>query len=200
MANASGMTETKTQDPNTYLQDILSENKGMAKVFNANNTKVIFALPERTKMMNDLGIHGGLEYWPMDEKGVGKYTHPTMGKTNALEIHDPALMKNPEALKAAIYGDLFHGMNNDPTFNKMREEFKVNYSPAEKQRMENGTSWWDDANGKGASDAAIHDAYIRGVDDPSFMDGVTSGKLEYSAKQQDILKNMLNYIKTGEAR
>jgi hypothetical protein len=188
-----GQSEEKQKDPdgNAILGEILNENKGYGKVFNTDNTKVVLAPKDRKR-------DGFGEFWPANEAGTEDLPHPDTGK-NVIEIYDESLMKDPARLKAHIEGELYHGMKDDPEFNKMREDFKDNYTPTEAKRIKNGTSWWGDANVDKNSDAdsAIHDAYIRGVNDPDFMEGVTSGKLEYSAKQQDIVGNMQKYIKTG---
>ncbi|MDD5524364.1 MAG: hypothetical protein PHV90_03910 [Smithella sp.] len=172
------------------LAEVLSTNKGYAKAFSPENTKVIIAPEERKRK-------GYGEFWPVDEPGTPDLPHPMPGK-HVIEIYDPTIMSNQQRLSRHIEGELYHGMKNDQTFNKMREDFKANYAPEEINRMKQGRSWWSDANGKGASDAAIHDAYIRGVNDPSYLEGIKSGQLQYSPKQLDILNRMQNYIKTGQ--
>jgi hypothetical protein len=172
------------------LAEVLSINKGYAKTFSPENTKAIIAPEERKRK-------GYGEFWPAGETGTPDLPHPMPGK-NVIEIYDPTIMSNQQRLSRHIEGELYHGMKNDQTFNKMREDFKANYAPEEINRMKQGRSWWSDANGKGASDAAIHDAYIRGVNDPSYLEGIKSGQLQYSPKQLDILNRMQNYIKTGQ--
>lgn len=181
------------QTGNSILNDVLTANKGYANVFSPENTKVILAPKERVRK----GYYG--EFWPVSEPGTPDLPHPEPGK-NVIEIYDPSLMTDQNRLKGHIEGELYHGMKNDPTFNKMREEFKTNYTPAEMSRIKNNQSWWSDANYNPNSnmDAAIHDAYIRGINDPSAMEGITSGRLEYSTKQQELLDKMKNYIKTGQ--
>ena len=182
--------EHYNQTGNQILAGVLSTNKGYAKVFSPENTKVMIAPKERMRQ-------GYGEFWPADEPGTPDLPHPMPGK-HVIEIYDPSLMGDQRRLSDHIRGELFHGMKSDPTFNQMREEFKSNYTPEETNRIKQGQSWWSDANGKGATDAAIHDAYIRGVNDPSFREGVSSGRLQYSPKQMEILDRMNKYIITGQ--
>lgn len=189
------------------LREVLAENKGLAKTHNLEDTQIIFATPERVeaaaKAMQAEGYRGGpghLEYWPKDETGVPGYAHPAPGKI-ALEIFNPDMMKDPKALKQAVYGDLIHGMKTDPTYNNMREEFKKNYTPEEKARIANKKSWWADANGSAANDTATHDAYIRGYlnePDVAMRGHKEAGGTMYSPQQMQILNKMQHYIKAGE--
>jgi hypothetical protein len=174
------------------LTDVLSTNKGYSKIFSPENTKVILAPKERMRQ-------GYGEFWPVSESGTKELPHPSPGK-NVIEIYDPTLMTDQIRLQRHIEGELYHGMKDDPNFNKMREEFKVNYTPSETERIKSGNSWWSDANTDKNSnvDAAIHDAYIRGINDPSVQEGLQKGQLEYSPKQREILNKMQNYIKTGQ--
>lgn len=177
---------------NQILSGVLSTNKGYGKVFSPENTSVMLAPKERIRK-------GYGEFWPSTETGVPDLPHPMPGK-NVIEIYDPTLMTDQGRLQKHIEGELYHGMRNDPAFNKMREEFKLNYSPNEQARIKNRQSWWDDVNNlEGANvDMAVHDAYIRGVNDPSYQQGIQSKRLEYSPKQMEILNRMQNYIKTGQ--
>ncbi len=194
-------------DPNAILDQVLSENKGLAKTHSPDDTVVVFASPERTaaatKSMAAEGYQGPghLEYWPKDETGVPGYEHPAPGKT-VLEIYDPALMKDPKLLKEAIYGDLMHGMRNDPEFAKMRDEFKKNYTSQELKRMTSSSYAGGDASG-GVTKDATHDAYIRGYLNPDSADEwrgahAATGNT-YSPKQLQILEQMRQYIKTGKS-
>lgn len=173
------------------LADVLSTHKGYSKVFSPDNTKVMIAPKERTRK----GYFG--EFWPTDESGTSDLPHPMPGK-NVIEIYDPTLMSDQQRLSNHIKGELYHGMKSDPAFNQMREEFKSNYTPDEMGRITKKRSWWEDVNGQNPTDAAIHDAYIRGVNDPSSSKGIKSGRLQYSPKQMEILNKMQNYIKTGQ--
>jgi phage pi2 protein 07 len=109
-------------------------------------------------------------------------------------------MNNPAELKNAIYGDLLHGMNTDPTWSEMKNEFKQNYTSEELKRISSKQSWWSDANG-GMNNNATHDAYIRGFlnePDVAMKGHITSGGTMYSPKQLQILETMRKYIKTGK--
>jgi hypothetical protein len=194
---------SKKQQPlgpgNDVLNQVLDENKGLARVHNMDNTQVMYASPERIKAAFANGSAGGLEYWPANEKGMPQFPHPLGGGKNVLEIYDNELKSNSAKLKNAIYGDLIHGMVNDPTWSNMREQFKSNYTPQEMQRIKSKQSWWDDANGKDANDMAVHDAYIRGWLNDSGRQGQQHyGGTMYSPKQLQLLEQMKNYIRTGK--
>ena len=187
--------QDKTFDPNNILKQVLIEYPGLAKVHSPENTTVMFASPERMK-----GAQGYLEYWPSNEEGTPEFPHPNFGK-NVLEIYSDELKNNPAMLKNAIYGDLMHGMVNDPTWASYRDEFNKNYTPEETKRILNKQSWWEDANCSGGSPNAATDAYIRGW--LNELDVAQKGQLSnkgtmYSPKQVEILNKMQKYLKTGK--
>jgi hypothetical protein len=190
--------KNQLSDPNEILQQVLTENPGLAKVHNPKNTEVMFASPSRKLTGEKMG---GLEYWPAEETGTQGWEHPTGGGKNVLEIYSDQLQNNPDALKNAIYGDLIHGMNKDSTWKTMRNDFKKSYTPEEYERLAERQSWWEDANGKDAKDMAIHDAYIRGwmnERDVAMQGQKEYGGTMYSKKQLAILKRMEKYLKTGK--
>jgi hypothetical protein len=184
------------------LSDVLKENKGFAKIFNSENTQVVFADKERRELASKINP-GGLEFWPEDETGTPDFKRPgPMGK-RILEIYDPELEKNPQELKKAIWGDLIHGMKQDPYFYQLRKQFIANFDTKEIERIKAKKSWWEDANGDTALDhPAVTDAYIRGwlgEDHASAVKGQEkSGNTMYSSAQLKILKQMEAYIKTGQ--
>jgi hypothetical protein len=194
------LPEEQKIDPNQVLYQVLSENKGLAKVHSPEDTVVMFASPARTKAAaksnaaegNDFGA-GHLEYWPKDEEGTKGYPHPTGGGKTVLEIFDPELMKDPVALKQAIRGDLIHGMVNDPEFSKLRKDFTSSYTPE--------TLQFEQTLG-GKMNNSRHDAYIRGMLNPDKEDEF--GKMHqkygnlYSPKQIEALGKMQQYIKDGK--
>ena len=186
---------SKEIDPNDVLDEVLSENRGYGKVFSLGNTAVMSATPDRIR-------DGYGEFWHIEDQGTTDLPHPQPGK-NVIELYDQTLSKDPARLKQHIEGELYHGMKNDPYFNKLREEFKANYTPAELERIKAGNSWWDDARPtveiNPHAEDAMHDAYIRGIKDPSVLLGIQIGKLEYSPKQLQLLKEMRDYINTGNA-
>ena len=191
-----------TVDPDTVLQQVLSENKGLSGVHNRDNTKVIFADPERTKQAQKLMGKVGLEYWPDSEGGTKDWPHPAKGK-NVLEVYDEELKNDPKKLKEAVYGDLMHGMSKDGTYKKLRDEFMKNFTPEETARIAKKRTWWEDVNSdKGGVGGATYDAYVRGwlgADAKSAREGQEkSGNTMYSKKQLEILKKMERYIKTGK--
>ena len=182
-------------DPNDILKQVLTEYPGLAKVHSLKNTQALFAPIERMK-----GAQGQLEYWPADEPGTTDFPHPNLGK-NILEIYSSELKSDPIKLKNAIYGDLMHGMVNDPTWSSYRDEFGKNYTPEETKRMTSRQSWWEDANGIESSPNAATDAYIRGWlnENDIAQQGQTKYKnTMYSPVQIDILDKMKKYLKTGK--
>jgi hypothetical protein len=188
----------KTASEDSILQQVLSEYKGLAKNFNTANTSVVFADPVRSKT----GLqHGGLEFWPTTEVGTKDFPHPSPGK-NVLEIYSDELRNNPEQLKQAIYGDLMHGMVNDPYWRGLRDQFMQNFTPQEIERQHQHQTWWDDVNeDQGAAGNPTWDAYLRGwiADEGS---GRSKGQADskntmYSPKQIQILQKMQDYLKTG---
>jgi hypothetical protein len=202
-----GMVQPSVPAPATLtpeqlvLQQVLNENKGLAKIHNKDNTSVIFADPDRTNQARKRMGNVGLEYWPDSEGGTKDWPHPSKGK-NILEIYGDDLKKDPAQLKQALYGDMIHGMNRDPQFKKLRDEFMKNFTPEEQERIKRKRAWWEDVNGGGAEGGATYDAYVRGwlgADAKSAREGQTkSGNTMYSKKQLEILKKMEKYIKTGD--
>jgi hypothetical protein len=183
-------------NPSASLQEVLSNNPGLAKVFNSQNTSVVFASPERIAALKKAGRGDeGLEYWPTNEQGNEAFPRPpeTTGK-HVLEIYDPKLMSNTGALNDAIYGDLLHGMEADPYYASLKKQFVDNYTPKTKsweaKRHKENTETKDEAPW------ATDDMYIRGK--------LAKGQGEewdepgrYSPKQLEILKEMQRYLSTG---
>lgn len=192
-----------TQEPppiHPVLQQVLDENPGLSKNFNADNTSLVFADPERSK--RGVKERGGLEYWPADEQGDKDYPHPSPGK-NVLEIYSDDLKNNPDKLKQAVYGDLMHGMSSDPYWKGLRDKFMQTFTPQEIKRQEQHKTWWEDVNGdKGVKGNPTYDAYIRGwIADEG--EGESKGQAEsghtmYSPEQIRILRRMEVYLKTGK--
>ena len=199
-------------ESNPVLQQVLSEYPGLAKNFNANNTSLVFASGDRQKRGSK--ERGGLEFWPpegepVESGGDSTYPTPQLGK-NVLEVYDNNLKNNPEELKKAITGDLLHGMNADPYWKNLRDQFMRNFTPQERKRQNDAETWWDDVNGDrhaeqhGAighfSGNGTYDAYIRGW---LFNEGdgkagqKEQGNTMYSPKQIQILQKMQDYLKTG---
>ena len=182
------------------LQQVLDENPGMSKNFNANNTSLVFADPERSK--RGLKERGGLEYWSSTDEGEKDFPHPSPGK-NVLEIYSDDLKNNPENLKQAVYGDLMHGMLSDPYWKGMRDQFMRSFTPQEIKRQEQHQSWWEDVNGdRGERGNPTYDAYIRGwIADEG--EGKSKGQKDskntmYSPVQIHLLQKMQDYLKTGK--
>jgi hypothetical protein len=196
-------------DPSYILEEVLKENPGLATVHSPKNTVITFATPERIeaarKSMEEQGYKGGLgflEYWPIDEEGTEGYGHPAPGKV-ALEIFSQELKDNPTKLKQMIYSDLLHGMDANPEYKAMRDEFKSNFTPEEVKRITSKQSWWEDANNGKVDALPTIDAYIRGyLSEPEVaMEGQNkSGETMYSPKQLEILGRMNRYIKTGKIK
>lgn len=181
------------------LQQVLSENPGLAKNFNSNNTSVVFANGQRAQ--RGLKERGGLEFWSSNDAGTSDFPHPAPGK-NALEIYDPKLRNNPGALKQAVYGDLMHGMSSDPYWNGLRTQFMQSFTPQESARQQKRQTWWDDVNGsKGPHGNPTYDAYLRGwiANEGEGRQGQKeSGNTMYSPRQLQILQKMQSYLKTGK--
>lgn len=178
---------------------MLTENLGLAKNFNAENTSVVFATGDRAK--RGLKERGGLEYWSSSDSGTSDFPSPMPGK-NVLEIYSKNLKNNPKALQSAVYGDLMHGMSNDPYWIGLRNQFMQSFTPQEIKRQEQHKTWWDDVNGSKDRNDPTYDAYIRGwiADEGEGKKGQTeSGHTMYSPKQIQILQKMQDYLKTGNA-
>ena len=195
-SDGKALSYSDPNDPNAILLQVLKENVGLANTHSPENTMVMFASPERIKSVPSSYM---LEYWPQYETGTDQLPHPNPGKT-VLEIFDEKLKNNPELLKQAIYGDLIHGMKNDPNYAVMREQFKNSYTPQELERIKSKQSWWEDANGDNPNDVSIHDAYIRGFlneQDVAMSGQKHYGGTMYSPQQLKILDQMRQYIKYG---
>ena len=193
--------EPEEETPNPVLQQVLGENLGLAKNFNKDNTKVVFADPNRSKQ--GLKERGGLEFWNPDEEGTKEFPHPSPGKS-VLEIYDDELKSDPKKLKQAIYGDLMHGMSRDPYWKGLRDQFMQSFTPQEIKRQDQHKTWWEDVNGdRNEKGNPTYDAYIRGwIGDEG--EGKSKGQKEsgntmYSQKQLQLLQKMQDYLKKGEA-
>jgi hypothetical protein len=186
------------QQGSSTLQQVLKENPGLAKTFNGNNTSVVFADPARSK--RGLKERGGLEFWSANDKGTPDFPSPAPGK-NVLEIYSDDLKKNPKALKLAIYGDLMHGMSNDPYWKGLRTQFMQSFTPQEIKRQEEHKTWWEDVNGSKDRNGPTYDAYLRGwiANEGEGKQGQKeSGNTMYSPKQIKLLEQMEEYLKTGK--
>ena len=182
------------------LQQVLSENPGLAKNFDPNNTSVVFANGERAQ--RGLRERGGLEFWNKGDRGPSDYPSPDPSR-NVLEIYDSKLASDPVALKQAVYGDLMHGMSSDSYWNGLRTQFMQSFTPQERQRQDQHKTWWDDVNGsRGPVGNSTYDAYLRGwiTDEGNGRKGqAASNGTMYSPKQMQILQKMQDYLKTGKA-
>jgi hypothetical protein len=192
-------TDLPVENPlHPVLQQVLDENPGLSKNFSAENTSLVLADPERSQ--RGLKERGGLEFWNQGDKGEGDYPSPDPSK-NVLEIYSDDLKKDPKLLKQAIYGDLMHGMANDPYWKGIRTEFMQNFTPEELKRQEQHQAWYDDVNNSSDKFGPTYDAYIRGVlaNDAGWKQGQKeSGNTMYSRKQIQILHKMHEYLKTGK--
>ena len=180
------------------VQQVLDENPGLAKNFNADNTSLVFADPDRSK--RGLKERGGLEFWFPGDKGPDDFPSPDPTK-NVLEIYDDKLKNDPASLKQAVYGDLMHGMSNDPHWNDLRTQFMQSFTPQEKKRQAEKKTWWDDVNNSKEASGPVYDAYIRGwiANQGEGKRGQSESKnTMYSPKQIEILKKMETYLKTGK--
>ena len=175
---------------------LIKEYPGFQKVHNLNETQAVFASPERLKAATEASKEwsqtgpGYLEYWPKDETGPKGFPHPTGGGKNVLEIYDPSL-RNPEVLKPMIFGDLLHGMKDDSEFNKLREQFKENYTPEALELIKK-------RKGKGDfySDDSTLDAFIRGgITQYRGGNWLQKNPSLYSPKQLETLDEIMNYLK-----
>lgn len=165
---------------NNVLQDLFKEKPGLKKFQDPSSTNVLFS---------DALKGGGrqLEYWPKTEDGTVDNPHPNPGNTT-LEIFNPDLKRNPKMLKDALYGDLLHGMTNDPNLSAMRKQFSKNFTP---QSL-------DFENSRGGINNSRLDAYIRGYlapdqDDEWRINQQKHGDI-YSPKQLEILTKMQRYL------
>lgn len=189
-------------DPDTVLKEILNEYPGLQSIHNLNDTKVMFASPERIKAAteasktwssNPNGDPGYLEYWPKTETGIPGFPHPTEGKHNVMEIYNQEL-KNPDVLKPMLLGDMLHGMVQDPEFAKMREAFKANFSPKAIELITKNRGNNDFLNPN-----TTVDAFIRGGLVP-YKNGnwLEQDPSLYSLEQLKILDNMKKYLRGNE--
>jgi hypothetical protein len=193
----AGKEQPPPPSPDVILQGVLTENPGLAKVFNPKNTSVIFAKPDRLQQLKQQGMQENqLEYWPPQETGTPAFPRPTGTKGHVLEIYRKDLMTDSNKLKQAIYGDLLHGMSGDPYFAALKKEFVANYTPE--------TKAFEAKQNRGGNPEAVNDMYIRGWLSPDERDEfrknqAQSGKV-YSPRQIQILNEMKRYISTGQPK
>lgn len=175
------------------LQEVLSQSPVFQNLYNPKNTGVIFASPERVAANQSMGGGGGLEFWPVEEPGRKGFEHPASQKKTILEIFDPNLKANPQALKQALYGDLLHGLVKDPQWATLREEFSQNFTPQTLNMLSR--------EGRTMNDSEI-DSFIRGYISPDqnaeFLRAHQAGKPVYSPRQVEILNRMKSYLNTGK--
>jgi hypothetical protein len=185
-------SNTPPRVPPDILNSVLSGTPGFSRVYKPEDIKVVFASPERLKQLKASGgSDRQLEFWPPTEEGSPGFPRPGEQGKYVLEIYNPELMKNPEALKQAIYGDLLHGMTKDPYWAGLRKQFGENWNPqiaAFNQQLLKRPGWNNDS---------ILDMYIRGR--------LASGQGDewkensrYSPAQLQILDQMKNYLSTGQ--
>lgn len=199
LPQTDGKDVPKQQQPiHPVLQQVLDENPGFAKVYNANNTSVVFATGERAK--RGAKERGELEFWPPTEEGDEDYPHPSPGK-NVLEVYTDELKNNPVVLKNALAGDLTHGMSQDPYWKGLRDDFMQSFTPQEIKRQEQGKTYFEDTNDpKRERGDTNYDAYIMGWFNYDGKQGQKeSGNTMYSPKQIKLLEKMQDYLKTGKA-
>lgn len=192
--------KTQKEGSNSVLQQVISENPGLAKTFNTDNTSVVFARGDRAK--RGLKERGGLEYWSPSDNGFKDFPHPSLGK-HVLEIYSDELKNDPKALKTAIYGDLMHGMNSDSYWKNLRGQFMQSFTPQETKRQEQRKTWWGDVNGSKDKNGPTYDAYIRGWitnEGEGKKWQIESGNTMYSPKQIEILGKMQKYLQTGKSQ
>lgn len=172
-------------DPNQILSEVFKQYPRLAAVNDPKNTQVIYGSPDRTKLAGE----NQLEYWPAQETGTPDFPHPSPGKTT-LEIFNPQLQQNPDLLKTAVFGDLLHGLRNDPTYNALREQFKSGFTP---QQMD-----FEKKQGRSAIDDSRLDEYVRGYlandSTDGFVQDYKAGKPVYSPKQIKTMELMKKYI------
>lgn len=179
---------TGTINTDQILADVFKQYPKLAVGNDPTKTKLLIAPLERIAAAKTAGS-GRLEYWPPLEEGTTDFKHPAPGNT-AIEVYDSKLRDNPELLKQAVFGDLLHGMRNDPEFDKYRQEFKGNFTPqsiAMEQRQGN----------RSINDSRL-DEYIRGYISPDenaeFLNAYKKGEPIYSQKQIELLNKMKEYL------
>lgn len=193
--------------PESVLQSVLTQNPGFSGAYNPSNVQIVIADPSRRAAAEKYNAGSGLEFWPSSEMGSALFPRPsnTSGKS-VLEIYSPELARDPTQLRAAIYGDLLHGMSSDPYWNSLRTQFMRSFTPQELKRQQQRRTWWEDVNNsKGAAFGPTYDAYIRGwltpgsAEHASAVQGQTqSGNTMYSPAQMKILQKMAEYLKSGK--
>lgn len=200
------------------LEDILTENPAMAKVYNRENTVISLADKKRQELNKKYGGGGALEHWFPDDEGAAEFPHPTLGKYN-LEFYNENLYKDTPKMKAAVYLDMLHGMKADPEYKAMRDEFNKNWKKSELEwiKKKHAKEAYKGESLAKYVDRTVLDGYLRGALNP--MDDASlkskdyydeyaqmyrgqikeNGKVvdPYSPKQREIVAKMQEYLKSG---
>lgn len=166
-----------------------------------NGVQVIDSTPDR--QMTQYGQQRYSEYYAPGEKGgTDQLNNPGDIKKAVLEIYNRDVIKNPEAKKELIMGELLHGAKQDPQYAKLRSEFAKHFTQDEVQaqirNMKNPHSdFYSETPGETPQQMMERsgiDAYIRGHFMKSQGDEWTKG---YSPKQKEIIQQLESYLKTG---
>lgn len=173
-------------DPDEVLKSVLSSNKLLSRIYPEGSAKVIYAPEDRAKLAG----RRQLEFWPTGEEGTKEFPRPSgYDKQTLLEIYNPEIRGNRNKLSSAVYGDLLHGLDNDPNYSKLKQAFVGSYLP-------NIRKFHESLRAKGQSQKSIDDMYIRGYLSPDERDEFRKGQ-HYSPRQLEILEKMKRYIATG---
>ncbi len=189
------------------INNVFKQYPGIAAHYKDTPVQVIMADEARQQANKTYGGGGGLEFWPMQETGAPEFPHPTGGKSVALEIYDQNLKNNPEELQRAVYGDLLHGMRDDPVYAKAMEEFVKHYTPNSQRNIEAQTkerlaAGEDPENVR----ASINDGWMRGYLAPGkgpqgndeFNDNQKKFGNVWSPEQIAIMDRVKAYLQTGQ--
>jgi hypothetical protein len=192
------------------LANVYAKYPGMAAHYKDKPVEILFADEARKKLNKTEGGGGGLEFWPQSETGKPTFPHPTAGKSTALEFYDSKIRDDPKVFEQAIYGDLLHGMRDNPVIAKLRSEFAKHYTPGEKKLTK---LQYERRIAKGENpehvNESINDAWMRGYLAPDQNDEFGKnqaksqqnndpGSATWSPEQVKILESIKNYLSTGK--
>jgi len=158
----------KEEQNRQLVNDLFEENPWMKDVYGgADNVHLVDSSKDPERLKANIG-GGGIEFYPESEPGLPEIPNPDFGKKTRLEIFSEDLANDPEALKSAVYLDLFHGITTHPKFKPYTDQIKNSFTPKQKawhdeQALELGIDINSPEDMDAFYDRVVTPKYLRGA-------------------------------------
>jgi len=158
----------KEEQNRQLVNDLFEENPWMEDVYGgADNVHLVDSSKDPERLKSNTG-GGGIEFYPESEPGLPEIPNPDFGKKTRLEIFSEDLANDPEALKSAVYLDLFHGITTHPKFKPYTDQIKNSFTPKQKawhdeQALELGIDINSPEDMDAFYDRVVTPKYLRGA-------------------------------------